>query len=102
MKENMNNRWNDSRRPLSLHAYYECAGMSGGPSNSGPEAEHTTVYVCKNCGRRLTLAEAASFYGIPACPVCVYAGAPFEIIREPGQTGQPGKTTDCRPVEIEQ
>jgi DNA-directed RNA polymerase subunit RPC12/RpoP len=98
MKVNNKDGSNDSRRPLSLYAYTQCAGMAGGSPNTGEEPDRNATYVCKNCGRRLTLAEAASFYGIPACPVCVYAGAPFEIVRQPRPSDE---TTDCRPIEIE-
>lgn len=40
------------------------------------------IYKCKKCGRRMTLRDAANYFGIPACPVCVHADAPFDGIVE--------------------
>jgi hypothetical protein len=37
------------------------------------------IYRCKNCGRSLTPYEIINFYGLPACPVCFNAAAPFEL-----------------------
>ncbi len=53
----------------------------------------SVIYKCKNCGKRMKLSDAASYYGIPACPACVQACAPFEIIPEnsdshPGSSGK--------------
>jgi hypothetical protein len=47
-----------------------------------------TIYKCKNCGRRIKLSDAASYYGIPACPACVQACAPFEIVPEQPDSNQ--------------
>jgi len=53
-------------------------------TTSAGATEAGSVYRCKNCGKQLQLSETVNFYGIPACPVCVNAGAPFEIVRELG------------------
>ena len=98
MKDNNSSKSNQSQTSLSLYAYYQTAGVGGGADDRADDPDANAVYVCKNCGKKLKLSEAASFYGIPACPVCVYAGAPFEIVRE-NTPACPG--TDCRPIEIE-
>ncbi len=47
-----------------------------------------TIYKCKNCNRRMKLSEAISYYGLPACPACVQACAPFEIAPEQSDSNQ--------------
>ena len=97
MKDHNKSKLNQTQTSLSLYAYYQTAGVGGGMDDRGGESDANAIYVCKNCGKKLKLSEAASFYGIPACPVCVYAGAPFEIVRDttPSCSG-----TDCSPIEI--
>ena len=97
MNEHNKSKLNQSQTSLSLYAYYQTAGVGGGVDDRTGDMDGNAVYVCKNCGKKLKLSEAASFYGIPACPVCVYAGAPFEIVRDNTQSC-PG--TDCSPIEI--
>jgi len=63
------------------------------PAPASPDAAPfaaglNALYKCKNCGRRMKLSEAASYYGIPACPACVQACAPFEIVPEPPDPNQ--------------
>ncbi|MFO1478485.1 MAG: hypothetical protein U1F98_17770 [Verrucomicrobiota bacterium] len=60
-----------------VHAY-RSAPAPGAAKSSETEFH----YRCKNCGKVLQLAETVNYYGIPACPVCVNAGRPFEITRE--------------------
>jgi hypothetical protein len=54
--------------------------------------DYEATYKCRNCGRTLKLREAVNYYGIPACPVCVYAGQPFEIVEERSDSGS---ASDC-------
>ena len=42
-------------------------------------SEFNVIYKCKNCERTLSFYDVVNFYGIPACPVCLNSGAPFEI-----------------------
>jgi len=51
----------------------------------GPDRD--PIYRCKNCGKRMKLHDAVNYYGIPACPACFRAGAPFEIVRDLPDTG---------------
>ena len=43
------------------------------------QPEGNLIYRCKNCGRSLSAYDIINFYGLPACPVCFNAAAPFEV-----------------------
>jgi hypothetical protein len=42
-----------------------------------------TTCRCRNCGKEMKLSETVNFYGIPACPICVHAAKPFDVLIEP-------------------
>lgn len=48
--------------------------------------ECNMIYRCKNCGRPLSSYDIINFYGLPACPVCFNAAAPFEVELLPSAT----------------
>ena len=56
-----------------------------------PALDPNTTYRCKNCGKRIKLRDAVSYYGVPACPVCVRAYAPFEIEPDTADSSQAGE-----------
>jgi len=58
--------------------------------NPMAQSDPESFYRCRNCGKRMTLQDAVNYYGIPACPACVNAGAPFEIVPElpPAASGE--------------
>jgi DNA-directed RNA polymerase subunit RPC12/RpoP len=56
-------------------------------ANSTVGANRDPIYKCNNCGKRMKLQDAVNYYGIPACPACIRAGAPFEIARETSDSG---------------
>ena len=41
------------------------------------------IYRCRHCGERIKMYDAVNYYGVPACPVCIHAGKPFELVEEP-------------------
>jgi hypothetical protein len=41
--------------------------------------QYEMIYRCKNCGKPLSSYDIINFYGLPACPVCFNAAAPFEV-----------------------
>ncbi len=82
MKQKTKSESEGSGSSAPVYAYYQFAGVADraalSPAAPGPE----TVFRCKHCGKRMTLRETTNYYGIPACPVCVNAGAPFEVVPE--------------------
>jgi hypothetical protein len=66
----------------SPEAGAEAAPGVGRNGSIPPSLDLNTIYKCKNCGKRMKLSEATSYYGLPACPACVQACAPFEIVPE--------------------
>jgi hypothetical protein len=63
---------------------------------SPPKPRYDPVCTCKNCGKELKLSDTVSFYGIPACPVCVHAGKPFEVEMQSSETETAQSETDVK------
>ena len=82
MKEKTKSEIVSSGSSDPIYAYYQFAGVSDRISLRTAEPAPETMCRCKHCGKRMTLRETTNFYGIPACPVCVNAGAPFEVVQE--------------------
>ena len=82
MKEKTKTEPQDSSSSEPVYTYYPLAGVTENAVIRLVEPDPEALYRCKHCGKRMTLRETTNFYGIPACPVCVNAGAPFEIVRD--------------------
>jgi hypothetical protein len=63
---------------------------------SPPKPKYDPSCRCKNCGKEMKLSDTVSFYGIPACPVCVHAGKPFEVDMQSSETDLAPRQTNAQ------
>ena len=83
MKEQSNSESKDFRPAPVAHPHHQFASGARCLAVEPVGPECNVIYKCKNCGRMLRFSDVVNYYGIPACPVCVNTGAPFEIEQQP-------------------
>jgi hypothetical protein len=52
------------------------------PQPAASTRNHDLACTCSNCGKQMKLSDTVNFYGLPACPVCLDAAEPFEVVVE--------------------
>jgi hypothetical protein len=79
MKENNNFEVRGSGLASRVFVGSQLAGATIDPATESAHPGGNPIYRCKNCGRPLSSYDIINFYGLPACPVCFNAAAPFEV-----------------------